>query len=149
MKYLFAYPQYRNFAEQQINDIEAELSRVNRLIFIEALMQSLEPQQKNRKLKQDEQDNLDTMQYLVKKMDPFTQTDMQKFDSLAKKVEHLNNLPGLGITDRERVAIVAALNLARGHWYVCPKGHPYVITEVCIHVKINISDTGYYHFSFF
>ncbi|CAF0779112.1 unnamed protein product [Rotaria sordida] len=129
IKYLFAHPQYRNFAEQQINDIEAELIRIHRLIFIETLVLSIKQQTSTRNLKPDEQEDIDSMLYLTTKTGRFTGFDQQKFDSLVKKLEHLNNLPGLGITERERVAIVAALNLSRGHWYVCPKGHPYVITE--------------------
>ncbi|CAF5211440.1 unnamed protein product, partial [Rotaria magnacalcarata] len=129
VKYLFAHPPYRNFAEQQINDIEAELLRINRLIFIETLLHSLKQQASTQKLNPADQEGLDSMKYLVKKAGPFTLLDKQKFDSLVKKLEHLNNLSGLGITERERVSIVAALNLAKGHWYVCPKGHPYVITE--------------------
>lgn len=36
---------------------------------------------------------------------------------------------GLGISDRERREILAALNLREGRWYKCPNGHYYVITE--------------------
>jgi hypothetical protein len=79
------------------------------------------------------------MLYLTTKIGPFTEPDQQKFDSLVKKFQHLNNIPGLGITEKERVAIVSALNLTQGHWYVCPEGHPYVITEVCICFKMFIS----------
>ncbi len=128
VKYLFAHCQYRNFAEQQIKDIQAELERICRLIYIETLVFSLKQH-----LKPNEQEGIDSMQYLTKKTGPFTIDDRQKFDSLLKKFEHLNNLPGLGITERERVAIVSALNMSQGHWYVCPKGHPYVITEVRIY----------------
>jgi hypothetical protein len=135
VKYLFQHRQHRNFAEQQINDIQAELKRIHRLIYIEAIVSSLKS---TRVLKADEKESIDSMQYLTKKTGPFTNEDLQKFDSLVKKLEHLNNLPGLGITERERVAIVSALNMARGHWYVCPKGHPYVITEVRIYFKISI-----------
>jgi hypothetical protein len=116
---------YRNLAEQQINDIQAELERIRRLIYIEALVFSLK-----QSLKPNDQEGIDSMQNLTKKAGPFTNEDKQKFDGLAKKFEHLNNLPGLGITERERVAIVSALNMTKGHWYVCPQGHPYVITEV-------------------
>ncbi|CAF2465989.1 unnamed protein product [Rotaria sp. Silwood2] len=129
IKYLFTHPQYRNFAEQQINDIEAELIRIRRVIYFETLVLSINQQNLTRSLKTDEQEDIDSMQYLTNKIGPFTELDQQKFDSLVKKLGHLNNLPGLGITERERVAIVAALNLSKGHWYVCPKGHPYVITE--------------------
>ena len=46
---------------------------------------------------------------LRRKPGPFTTDDQQKFDALVKTLEHLNNIPGLGITEREQVAIVTAL----------------------------------------
>ncbi len=125
VKYLFAHQHYRNFAEQQIKDIQAELERIRRLIYIETLSISLKQH-----LKPNEKEGIDSMQYLTKKTGSFTDDDQRKFDNLVKKFEYLNNLPGLGITERERIAIVSALNMSQGHWYVCPKGHPYVITEV-------------------
>jgi hypothetical protein len=79
------------------------------------------------------------MQCLTKKPGPFTQHDQRQFDELAKRFQHLNNLPGLGITESERVAIVSALNLTQGHWYICPNGHPYVITEVCVRLMGQIA----------
>nr|CAD7432792.1 unnamed protein product [Timema monikensis] len=33
------------------------------------------------------------------------------------------------ITDKERKEIVTAIGMKQGHWYKCPNGHPYVITE--------------------
>lgn len=125
IEYLFGHSQYQNFAEQQINDIQAELERIRRLIYIEALSFSLK-----QSLNSKEQEGIDSMRYLTKKTGAFTLKDQQQFDILVKKFEHLNNLPGLGITERERVAIVSALNMTQGHWYVCPNDHPYVITEV-------------------
>jgi hypothetical protein len=143
VKYLFQHcqhRQHRNFPEQQIKDIQAELQRIRRLIYIETLAFSLKSQVFGRILEASEQEGIDSMQYLTKKAGPFTEADLQNFDSLVKKFEHLNNLPGLGITERERVAIVSALNMSRGHWYVCPKGHPYVITEVCLSFEIFVSN---------
>lgn len=133
VRYLLAHRQHRNFAPQQINDIENELARIRRLIYIEALIRSLKPQITARSLKLEEQDGLDTMRRLTKKTGPFTEPDKQQFDVLVKKLQHMNNLPGLGITEKERTAIVSALNLSKGHWYRCPNGHPYVITEVCVY----------------
>jgi hypothetical protein len=66
------------------------------------------------------------MWYLTKKIGPFADQDWQEFDDLVKQFECLNNLPGLGINENERIAIVSALNMKKGHWYVCPNGHPYV-----------------------
>lgn len=97
------------------------------MIYIEALVNSI-----SQPLKPHEKDQIDLMQHLVKKPGSFTDEDQQQFDSLAKTLEHLNNLPGLGITERERKAIVSALNLTKGHWYVCPNGHPYVIGDVSL-----------------
>ncbi|CAF2702168.1 unnamed protein product [Rotaria sp. Silwood2] len=128
IKYLFSKPQNRNFAEQQIKDIEAELIRFRRVIYYEALLKFINENSKCT-LKSDEQNLLDSLKHLTKKAGRFTDIDKENFDSLIKTLEHLYNLPGLGITENERVAIVAALNLKKGHWYVCPKGHPYVITE--------------------
>ena len=36
---------------------------------------------------------------------------------------------GLGISDRERKEIVAAMKMLQGHWYKCPNGHIYAIGE--------------------
>ena len=129
-RYVLTHNQRRNFAEQQIQDIQHELERIRRLINIEALVCSLEQQRPVRDLKQNEKDSIATMQQLTKKSGRFTDKDGQMFDGYMKQLEHLNNLPGLGINERERKAIVSALSMGQGHWYVCPRGHPYVITEV-------------------
>jgi hypothetical protein len=127
VKYLFTQRYDRNFAEQQLNDVQRELKRIRRIIYIESLVRSLK-----RTLEANEQEGIDSMRHLLNKPGPFTDQDRQKFDDLVKKYEYLNNLPGLGITEKERKAIVSALKLTKGHWYVCPNDHPYVITEVWI-----------------
>jgi hypothetical protein len=104
---------------------KSELKRIRRVIYIESLVFSLK-----QTLKEHEKDDIDSMLYLTKKPIPFTNEDQEKFDDLVKKFEYLNNLPSLGITEKERIAIVSALNMSKGHWYVCPNGHPYIITEV-------------------
>lgn len=125
LKYLFTQRNYRNFAEQQLTDIQSELEHIRRVIYIETLIFSLK-----QPLKENEKQGIDFMQALTKKPGPFTGQDRQKFDDLDKEFEYLNNLPGLGITECERAAIVSALNMSKGRWYTCPNGHPYVITEV-------------------
>jgi hypothetical protein len=125
VNYLFTQRHYRNFADQQLKDIQSELNRIRRVIYIETLVFSLK-----RTLEEHEKEGIESMQRLTQKTGPFTGEDQEKFDDLVKKFEYLNNLPGLGITEKERIAIVSALNMSKGHWYVCPNGHPYVITEV-------------------
>jgi hypothetical protein len=36
---------------------------------------------------------------------------------------------GLGISDAERRQIIDAMGMQQGHWYKCPNGHIYVITD--------------------
>ncbi|CAF1167216.1 unnamed protein product [Rotaria sordida] len=124
MKYLSEPRRNRNFAEQQLNDIQSEFKRIRRVIHIEGLVSTLK-----QTLKEDEKECIDSMQHLTKKSGPFTDEDRQKFDDLVRKFEQIHHLPGLGITDSERINIVRALNISKGHWFICPNGHPYVITE--------------------
>jgi hypothetical protein len=48
---------------------------------------------------------------------------------LAKAKEICKYLPGLAITEAERIQIVNAIGLASGHWFMCPKGHVYAIAN--------------------
>lgn len=43
--------------------------------------------------------------------------------------ESLQYFDGLGISDSERVMIVKAMGFKQGHWYKCPKGHIYCISD--------------------
>lgn len=58
-----------------------------------------------------------------------------KFDSLTEnKVKELlkegeTYVGGLRISDSERLMILKAMGLKQGHWYKCPNGHVYCITE--------------------
>ena len=123
--YLFTHRYNRSFAEQQLLDLQSELKRIHRVINFETLVAEL-PQT----LKAHEQEIFDSMQHLIEKSGPFTDSDRRTFDDLVKNFRDLFNLPGLGITEHERKDIVSALNLSKGRWYVCPNGHPYLITEV-------------------
>ncbi|XP_069193979.1 NFX1-type zinc finger-containing protein 1 [Procambarus clarkii] len=50
-----------------------------------------------------------------------------KIRGLLKESEEY--IGGLGITKLERLQVVRAMGLKQGHWYKCPKGHIYCITE--------------------
>lgn len=58
-----------------------------------------------------------------------------KFDEeLDKKVRVLlkeseQHIGSLGISDSEKIMILQAMKLRQGHWYKCPYGHIYCITE--------------------
>nr|XP_023014369.1 NFX1-type zinc finger-containing protein 1-like [Leptinotarsa decemlineata] len=52
-------------------------------------------------------------------------------DTLQSELEKLKELTAspIQISEAERIAIVKAIGLSPGHWYKCPNGHPYLITE--------------------
>ncbi|XP_066939877.1 NFX1-type zinc finger-containing protein 1-like [Macrobrachium rosenbergii] len=67
---------------------------------------------------------------LEKLMDPtskFTDDIDKKVRELLKESEQY--VGGLAITESERMMIVKAMGLKQGHWYKCPNGHVYCITE--------------------
>ncbi len=63
MRYLFKQGCDRNFAEQQLKDIQSELERICRVIYIETLVFSLK-----QTLKTNEKEVIDSMHYLTKKL---------------------------------------------------------------------------------
>jgi len=48
---------------------------------------------------------------------------------ILKKVEKELPSGGLGIRNEERLQIVSAMGLSKGHWFKCPKGHVYAIGD--------------------
>ena len=47
----------------------------------------------------------------------------------ARKLEDLARKASAKVTRQELDQIVAALDMLPGHWFRCPNGHPYCITE--------------------
>jgi len=58
---------------------------------------------------------------------------LDELTATKSKIEGLLELTasnvGLGISDRERKMIVTAMGMKQGHWFKCPNGHIYCITE--------------------
>jgi len=50
-------------------------------------------------------------------------------ESLFKRISVLLKSPYAGLTKIELDDIKNAMGMQQGHWYECPNGHPYVITE--------------------
>jgi len=53
-----------------------------------------------------------------------SETECMEFIRSLSNIYHIN-----GLSDKERVEIVAAMGLNKGHWYKCPNGHLYCIGE--------------------
>ncbi|CAF4279853.1 unnamed protein product [Adineta steineri] len=100
------HKQYRNFSEQQIQDIQSELERIRCVIIFEIFVALLKQQNPKRDLKPNEIDSIETIKKLVRKSSRFTEINKKEFYYEIEKVKHLNNIPGLGINERK--AIVTA-----------------------------------------
>lgn len=71
---------------------------------------------------------LNKIEELMKPDIPFDQNIEEQVLPLIKEAEKLTS--SLGITTQERIQILSAMRFSkRGHWYACPNGHIYCITE--------------------
>ncbi len=68
----------------------------------------------------------------VKKLKPFVHKGFKRVHHFvfffSKKLDIVLRTE-LGVTERERQVIVAAVGIGKGHWFKCANGHPYVIGE--------------------
>uniref|UniRef100_A0A3B4AZB3 RZ-type domain-containing protein n=1 Tax=Periophthalmus magnuspinnatus TaxID=409849 RepID=A0A3B4AZB3_9GOBI len=116
-------PQQR-FTEQQVYDMERELRRLTFFAELTPLSNTTQYKLTKDKFKEEEQNIEDVLE----KCGPFTEDDEARvkpmLDELKLKFPHT----GLGISDEERKMIVSAVQMP-GHWFKCPNGHVYLITE--------------------
>ncbi|XP_063429947.1 NFX1-type zinc finger-containing protein 1-like [Mytilus trossulus] len=83
-----------------------------------------------------------------KRLSKERKTFVQEF---IERMKDLFPRTGLGITDDERMEIVKAMDLSKGHWYKCPNGHVYAIGEcggatvetTCPECKSTIGGSGH------
>ncbi|KAL4624352.1 NFX1-type zinc finger-containing protein 1-like [Arapaima gigas] len=117
------HPKQR-FSEQQLSDLQNETQRLTCLAKLNKYCDRAAYKLTNKILKAEVQD----IRNVLEGTSPFTQTDKML---VKKSLEHLaEKLPGgLGITNEERVMIVQAIGLPKGHWYKCPNGHVYAIGD--------------------
>ncbi|XP_069077151.1 NFX1-type zinc finger-containing protein 1-like [Pleurodeles waltl] len=66
---------------------------------------------------------------MLNPLGPFTDATNSLLQGILQKIDELMPVSGLRLTEAERVMIVGAMNLGKGHWYSCPKGHLYTVGE--------------------
>ncbi|CAG9821989.1 unnamed protein product [Phaedon cochleariae] len=115
-----------SITNQEVDDITLEIDRFVRFMQFEEIMSTGKSGYSHSKLKNDER--VMSFKKLIEKP---VRYDKQQDDVLKSELEKLEKIVGsvIKITDAERVLIVKALGLRKGHWFKCPNGHPYVITE--------------------
>lgn len=113
----------RRISQQQVEDFTPELQRLQYTqMFLSYKSQvSIHPE-----LHAIVKEGLDVDRF--KRFDSNSEVRVKAILAKAKKMIGMY-LPGLAITEAERIQIVQAIGLASGRWFSCPKGHLYVIGE--------------------
>ncbi|GFU24715.1 NFX1-type zinc finger-containing protein 1 [Nephila pilipes] len=60
---------------------------------------------------------------------PFRESDVKEFSHEYSTLTQLYGDSVINVSDLEKQTILKAMGLSKGHWYQCPNGHVYCITE--------------------
>ncbi|XP_006839258.1 PREDICTED: NFX1-type zinc finger-containing protein 1 [Chrysochloris asiatica] len=113
-----------SFTSQELSDLQSEIQRLTYLVNLLTRCKMAEG-----KVRGSLAEEVHSIQKVLMSTRKFTQEDEQL---VQEKMEALKaSLPcsGLAISEEERVQIVSAMGFPRGHWFKCPNGHIYVISE--------------------
>ncbi|KAF8768116.1 NFX1-type zinc finger-containing protein 1-like [Argiope bruennichi] len=72
---------------------------------------------------------LDKLLSIIITFVPFKETNMKNFTSNFQHFAELAGRAVINISEMEKQSILKAMGLTKGHWYQCPNGHVYCITE--------------------
>lgn len=112
-------------AEQQVHDLQREIQRVTLLTELDARWDAAEKRGKGAEVQREVQ----ALREALGKIGQFTEDDENRAKKLMDSLDAKLPTTGLGISEEERKMIVSAMKMQPGHWYKCPNGHVYVITE--------------------
>ncbi|TRY97417.1 hypothetical protein DNTS_016604 [Danionella cerebrum] len=118
----FVTDQGQRFSEQQISDLESELSRLSYLA-------DLNQRSRIRRPEVVSEIEVQQLRAILEDDLPFSEAREQRVKQIFTELDVKLPRIGLGITDQERVSIVKAMGLNKGHWYKCPNGHVYAIGD--------------------
>ncbi|EPY88320.1 NFX1-type zinc finger-containing protein 1 [Camelus ferus] len=113
-----------SFTSQELDDLQSEIQRLTYLVNLLSRCKMAEG-----RVRGSVAEEVSSVRKILEKTSKFTRADEQL---VQKKMEALKaTLPcsGLGISEEERVQIVKAMGFPRGHWFKCPNGHIYVISD--------------------
>ena len=118
-------------SDQQISDIESEIYRLMSLIKLLDLWCKIKSHGKYFSLSIDDKLNLRARVERIRYSGWKTEKSKEKdHNEVAKFVTQMSEKYKVdGLTDAERIEIVKAIGLTKGHWFKCPNGHYYCIGE--------------------
>ena len=118
-------------SNQQLGDIESEVYRLMSLIKLLDLWCKIKSHGKYMSLSIEEKlelrTKINTAQKSGWKLPKFKEEDHNETCDFVAKMSKKYSVNGL--TDAERIEIVKAIGLTKGHWFKCPNGHYYCIGE--------------------
>ncbi|XP_072540909.1 NFX1-type zinc finger-containing protein 1 [Salminus brasiliensis] len=116
---------FQRFSEQQIEDLEREMTRLSYLAELNVRCKKASSEVLGIRVNQ----KVGQARGILEDTQPFTEKMELKVKDIFKALEAELPHSGLGISDDERKMIVRAMNLSLGHWYKCPNGHVYAIGD--------------------
>ncbi|XP_067904238.1 NFX1-type zinc finger-containing protein 1 [Heterodontus francisci] len=113
------------FTGQELTDLQSEIQRLTFLfdLYVRCSLAS------GRELASSTEHNIACVQRILECTKKFTEGDERFVKEKMEKLKLVLPDTGLAISDTEKVMIVKAMGLRQGHWFKCPNGHVYVITE--------------------
>lgn len=112
------------FTDQELSDIQCEVVRFGYLLELLVICKEAKA-----RITPEIRREIDVIREVLERSTKFMQEDENFVKSKLKDLKQKLPRTGLGITENERVSIVKAMGLERGHWFKCPNGHVYCITE--------------------
>ncbi|KAK2861853.1 hypothetical protein Q5P01_001386 [Channa striata] len=116
---------HQKYTEQQVFDLQSELKRLSLLAELNIRCHMANESGQSSKFASEAKE----LRVALEKSGQFTEQDQQRASEAMKELDRKLPLKGLGITEEERKMIVSAIKMPPGHWYKCPNGHVYIITE--------------------
>lgn len=114
-----------HLSEQEIEDYTAEIRRGNMCHQYLKLKQAIRNAGKVNEVAAD----LEVLSRLLFSKANFTNENRTKAKSCIEKLKEHVKVDGLGISEDERLEIVKAIGLSKGHWFKCPNNHVYAVGE--------------------
>ena len=116
-------------SDQQKHDVQSEIYRILSLLRLKDLWCKVQVQKKQ--LSSSEVEELITFIHRVRYSGwKLSKLKEEEHDQIAEFTSKVSKKYGVdGLTDVERIEIVEAIGLSKGHWFKCPNGHFYCIGE--------------------
>ncbi|KAL6112273.1 znfx1 [Pungitius sinensis] len=115
----------QSFTEQQVFDLQRELQRITSLAELNLRCQEAQARGQRNAI----QAEVQATTAVLEKRGQFTEQDEERVREAMERLGEKLPRTGLGIGEEERKMIVSAMKMQPGHWFKCPGGHVYVITE--------------------